>query len=165
MVVRAGPECQSSDVGNQEPSTDQLREAFSLPLSLDVAALFINARDAGVDWESAKRAVVEGTARRFGSPDIQLRSKGRPQRVPRLWNGFVFGLLVYLAVKPALSLAREATLAAVALALQRFAASGVWQPLISVLGFDPIYSDGAFRSLGAVQMEGCRTGAATFVEA
>lgn len=154
MVVRAGQQDQSSDAGSQELLASRVREAFSKPLNDEAVDLFVNGREGGLDWEHATRAVVEGTARRFGSPDIQLRPSPKPRRKHRLWTGFLFGLLLYLAVKPALSLAHEATVAVLAQALQRFGASGVWQPLISLLGLDPIYSDGALRSLGVVQVLG-----------
>jgi hypothetical protein len=154
VVGRAGPQHQTFDVGSEELVAGRLREAFSQPLSLDAAALFLSDLEAGLDWELATQAVGEGTARRFGSPDIRLRSARAPRRVSSLWAGLATGLLLYLALKPALSLVREATLAAFALALERFAASGVWQPLISALGLDPIYADGAFRSIGALQVIG-----------
>jgi hypothetical protein len=50
----------------------RIREAFSQPVCFETAALFLNALEAGLGWELATRAVAEGTARRFGSPDIRL---------------------------------------------------------------------------------------------
>jgi hypothetical protein len=74
VVVRAGPQHQTADTWHTQSIASRIREAFSQPVSFETAALFLNALEAGLGWELATRAVAEGTARRFGSPDIQLGS-------------------------------------------------------------------------------------------
>jgi hypothetical protein len=64
------------------------------------------------------------------------------------------GVVAYVALRPVLGLGHELAVAALASVLHVGVATGAWQPIIQLLGFDPIYAGAAIRALGGVQVDG-----------
>lgn len=64
------------------------------------------------------------------------------------------GLVGYVALRPLLGVGHELTVAALAWLLHGIVSTGVWEPLIRVLGLDPIYAGAAIRAAGGVEVAG-----------
>jgi hypothetical protein len=64
------------------------------------------------------------------------------------------GLLAYIALRPILSLGHELTVAAIAWLLHSAVGTHVWEPIIPLVGLDPIYVEAAIRAAGGVSITG-----------
>jgi Glycosyl hydrolases family 2, TIM barrel domain len=129
----------------------QLRAAFAEGLTVEGAEALLRARDTGLDWETATRAVAEGLAAHYGSysnsPPI------RPSRPPA-WLLALVTIAAYVLLRPVLGLGHELAVAALALLSHVVVDTGVWEPLIRLSGLDPIYTGAAIRAAGGVQVAG-----------
>ncbi|HEY1293888.1 MAG TPA: glycoside hydrolase family 2 TIM barrel-domain containing protein [Chloroflexota bacterium] len=63
-------------------------------------------------------------------------------------------VVVYALLRPLLAFGHELTLAALATILHFGVGTGVWEPLIRLVGLDPIYTGAAMRAVGGVQVAG-----------
>ncbi len=150
---RSGPLIQTDRIP-QVVAADDLRSAFSRTDSPHAAELLLRALDAGMGWETATHAVAQGIAERFPPVSPLARPSSMLATLKRMWSGLAFGFILYLLTQPVLGLIRESLVAAFALTLRSFIATGIWQPILTGLRLDPVYAGAALRSLGSVQVSG-----------
>jgi hypothetical protein len=131
-----------------------LRRAFSLGPTTTAADLLIRELDAGLDWETATRAVAEGTAEHFGSPVPGVRPTQESATRTNRWAAALFGLALYLVLMPVLSIGRELMVLALAWGVRALVSTGFWKPLIDASRIDPVYAGAAIRSFGSAQPQG-----------
>jgi hypothetical protein len=129
----------------------EIRLAFASGLSLTGAALFLRARDDGLGWEEATRAVAEGLAEHYQCPIKAAPPKRDRRPVLRVLGS---GLIAYALVRLVLGTGHELTVAAIAWLLHALVGTNVWEPLIRSIGLDPIYGGAAIRAAGGVQVAG-----------
>src|SRR5207248_4059190 len=117
-----------------------LKAAFARGFSLPAAAVFLEARDAGLGWEEATQAVASGLGEHYGvvpRPTV-LKRTGLPTPVVVLAS-----LVVYVVLRPLLGFGHEVAVAGLAAAAHLAIGTGVWEPIIRFLGLDPIYAGAA----------------------
>ncbi|MBV9323117.1 MAG: hypothetical protein JO352_04930 [Chloroflexi bacterium] len=67
-------------------------------------------------------------------------------------------LVVYTLLRPVVGIGHQLTVAAVAWLLHAAVESNVWQPVIGVIGLDPVYVGAAIHAAGGVQVVGFAIG-------
>ena len=60
-------------------ATDGVRTAFARGISSESAAVLLEAREHGLDWEEATRAVADGLAERYGTSQSQGPKVNQPR--------------------------------------------------------------------------------------
>lgn len=136
----------------QRVTATDVRAAFSRGVSPVGAALLLRARDEGLGWEPVTQAVAAGLADHYGTVENNLV-------IPRSRQSSVLvlllsGVAMYAILRPVLGLGHELVVAALAWILQVVVGTGVWEPVIRLLGLDPIYAGAAIRAIGGVQVTG-----------
>jgi hypothetical protein len=131
-------------------TAEAVRAAFAQGLSPTSAALLLRARDAGVEWEAATQAAAAGLAAQQGTP---IQPDAQPRRASTLVL-VLSGVIAYVALRPLLGLGHELAVAGLASVFHMAVATGAWQPIVQLLGLDPIYAGAAIRALGGVQVDG-----------
>jgi hypothetical protein len=66
----------------------------------------------------------------------------------------VLALLVYVLLRPLFALGHQLGVWLVATCLHSFVATNIWQPVIGLLGLDPVYTGAFFQAAGGVQIAG-----------
>jgi hypothetical protein len=66
----------------------------------------------------------------------------------------IAGLAAYIALRPLLGLGHELAVAGLARLLHAAVATDAWEPLVRLVGLDPIYAGAAIRAVGGVQVAG-----------
>ena len=133
-------------------SLDRVRAAFAAGISPQSAALLLQARDEGQAWDSLSQAVALGLADHYDLIGIQ---PARTAETRSPWPRLILSAVVfYVALRPALGLGHELAVAALAQLLRAVVGSGVWEPVIRLLGLDPIYAGAAIRAAGGVEVAG-----------
>jgi hypothetical protein len=138
-----------------DAAAEELRRVFGQGLSAEAAAALERASDANVPWEVRTRAVADGLARHYGLPSAPppVPVAPAPSRLAA-WKHVLLALLAYVALRPLMGLGHELTVLALAWLAHAAVGTGWWQPLIGLLGLDPIYAGAALRAVGGVQVAG-----------
>jgi hypothetical protein len=164
----------SAELPSDPMTTAAVRAAFAEGLSPESAALMLHARDSGLAWEPLTEAVALGLADHYAGPAVQSPSDengdtptttwwSRPRRVVastgdalarRPLAALATAAVLYVALRPVLGVGHELTVAVMAWLLHLVVGTGVWEPMIRVLGLDPIYAGAAVRAAGGVQVTG-----------
>ncbi|HEX8969275.1 MAG TPA: hypothetical protein VF937_15430, partial [Chloroflexota bacterium] len=129
-----------------------LRTAFARGISADSAAVFLAARQRGLDWQQTTQAVASGLAERYGM--FQPRPVAAADRRLSIVTVLTSALMAYALLRPLLGFGHELTVAALASILHLAVGTGAWEPVIRSLGLDPIYTGAAIRAAGGVQVAG-----------
>ncbi len=140
------------DRTSSSASVEELRSVFRQGLTPAAAARLLRAREEGVDWETATRAVAEGVATCFQATP-QTVAPVSPRR-GTAWLALPVGLLAYVLVRPLLGLGHELAVAGIALSLHALVASNAWVPAVAFLSLDPVYAGAAIHSIGGVDVRG-----------
>jgi glycosyl hydrolase family 2 len=75
-------------------------------------------------------------------------------RLPRVPLVLAGGLAAYIALRPILGLGHELAVAGFAWLFHAIVATTVWDPLIRLIGLDPIYAGAAIQAAGGVEVQG-----------
>lgn len=130
----------------------QIRSAFAGGISAGNAATFFAARDAGLGWEAATRALADGLADHYGTRAEPKVARGPSQ--PSTLLVLLGALLGYVALRPLLGVSHEVIVAVLAWLAHAVIGTNVWEPVIRVFGLDPIYAGAAIRAAGGVEVAG-----------
>jgi hypothetical protein len=142
----------SSHRASNSPSYIALRHAVQAAgITPATAAILLQARATGLDWELASTAVSEGLTARAGQPTADDVPMAR-RRIA--WRPMLLTLAAYILLRPVLGFGHEVAVAGVAWLAHALVGTGSWSALIGALGLDPIYAGAAIRALGGVDVVG-----------
>ena len=139
-----------------EPITAaQAQAAFCKGIAPDSAEYLLRTPDEGLASDRATQAVADGLAQHHGASHEPLLVK---YIQPTMAAPLLGSLVAYLILRPVVGLGHELTVAMLAWMFHAAVDSNLWEPVISFLGLDPIYTGAAIRAAGGVQVAGIAIG-------